>query len=316
MKPLVSVLIPAYNVGEFIDASIASALAQSLDDMEVIVVNDGSTDDTADRLKRCADPRLRVITQPHQGLASAYNTAIRAARGVYVGFLDGDDVWLPEKLARHIRFLEEHPGVDLTFSWVQVIDRHGRLLRVPVPYWRGAVSFSQLLADHMIRTVSAVVMRRAAIEQAGWFDASIVRCVDVEFFLRVARLRPDNFHAIPEVLTLYRRHATQRTRDWRLMREGWNQVLDSVRRFAPRETAAVERLASSNKYRHFAALAYESGDYPAARRLIGRSFALSPITFLRDTRNWKVSAAVVAGLTLPTRLLCAVEKLAGFDRST
>jgi hypothetical protein len=159
-------------------------------------------------------------------------------------------------------------------------------------------------------------MRRAAIEQAGWFDASIVRCVDVEFFLRVAWLRPDNFHAIPEVLTLYRRHQTQRTRDWRLMREGWNQVLDSVRRFAPRETAAVEPLASSNKHRHFAALAYESEDYPAARRLIGRSFALSPMAFLRDARNWKVSAAVLAGFALPTRLLYAVEKLAGFDRST
>ena len=257
---------------------------------------------------------MRVIDQAHQGLASGYNTGIRAARGIYLGFLDADDVWLPDKLARHVRFLEEHPEIDATFSWVSAIDRSGRLLRTPVPRWHGAVSFTQLLADFMIRTASAVVMRRAAAEQAGMFDASLVRCVDVEFFLRVALLRPNNFHAIPEALTLYRRHDAQRTRDWRPMREGWNQALESIRRLAPEQTAATERLAWSNMYRYFAALAYENGRFGEARRLILRSFATWPAAFLGDARNWKMSAAAVASFALPRRALLAVERLAGFDR--
>jgi glycosyltransferase involved in cell wall biosynthesis len=315
MRPLVSVLIPAWNAGAFIDASVGSALSQSIDSMEVIAVNDGSSDDTADRLAAWKDPRLHVITQPNGGLASALNTAIRASRGVYIAFLDADDYWLPGKLASHIGVHQGHPDIDATFSWVRVIDRRGKPVRMPCPRWRGSISYAQLLADYVIRTLSAVVIRRAAVEQAGMFDSSFVRCIDFEFLLRVSLLRPNNICAVPKVLTLYRRHHVQRTRDWRLMQEGWNQMFDSFRRRAPEQTAAMERLAHSNMQRYLAALAYESGDFGDARQLIERSFALSPGIFLCDTRNWKLTAAVAAGLTLPKRALLAVERMAGFDRS-
>jgi glycosyltransferase involved in cell wall biosynthesis len=315
MGPLVSVLIPAWNAGAFIDASVGSALNQSSGSMEVVAVNDGSSDNTAYRLAAWKDPRLQVITQPKGGLASALNTAIRASRGVYVAFLDADDIWLPGRLASHIRFHQDHPDIDATFSWVRVIDHRGKQVRMPCPRWRGSISYAQLLSDYVIRTLSAVVMRRAAVEQAGMFDSSLVRCIDFEFLLRVSLLRPNNICAVPEVLTLYRRHHGQRTRDWRLMQQGWNQMLDSVRRRAPEQTAAMEGRARSNMQRYFAALAYESGDFGDARQLIERSFALSPGIFLSDIRNWKLTAAVAAGLTLPKRALLAVERVAGFDRS-
>ena len=314
-EPLVSVVIAAYNAGEFIDASVASALNQSAHVLEVVVVDDGSSDDTSDRLVAWSDPRLRVIHQTNQGYAAALNTAIRAARGAYIGMLDADDVWLPGKLSRHIRLHREQPGTDVTFAWVNVIDRWGRPVQMPCPRWRGALSFAQLLADNVIRTSSAVVMRRAAAEQAGMFDSRLVRCIDYEFFLRVSLLRPNNICAVPEVLTLYRRHDRQRTRQWQRMQEGWNQLLDSVRSRAPEQTASVERLASSNMYRYFAALAYEDGSFRDALRLMGRSFALSPAQFLRDYRNWTMSAAAVAGLVLPKRALLAAERAAGFDRA-
>jgi glycosyltransferase involved in cell wall biosynthesis len=313
-RPLVSVLIPARNAGAFIDAGVGSALNQSIDSMEVIVVNDGSSDDTADRLAAWEDPRLHVIIQPNGGLASALNTAIGASRGVYIAFLDADDIWLPGKLVSHIQFHQDHPDIDATFSWVRVIDRRGKPVRMPCPRWRGSISYAQLLSDYVIRTLSAVVVRRAAVEQAGMFDSSFVRCIDFEFLLRVSLLRPNNIWAVPEVLALYRRHHDQRTRDWRLMQEGWNQVFDSVRRRAPEQTAAVNRVARSNMQRYYAALAYESGNFGEARQLIGRGFALSPGVFLCDTRNWKLTAAVAAGLILPKRALLAVERAAGFDR--
>lgn len=185
MKPLVSVVIPAYNAGPFIDASVGSALNQSgAGDLDVIVINDGSTDDTLDRLRSWNDPRLTVITQTNQGLAAALNTGIRASRGAYIGFLDADDVWLPGKLARHVQFHQERPDIDVTFSWVSAIDGCGNPVRIPCPRWRGTVSLPQLLADYMIRTMSAVVIRREAAEQAGSFDSSLVRCVDLEFSSR------------------------------------------------------------------------------------------------------------------------------------
>jgi glycosyltransferase involved in cell wall biosynthesis len=314
MKPLVSVIIPAYNAGGFIEASAGSVLGQSFGDLEAIVVDDGSTDDTVDRLKAWTDPRLRVITQANQGTVAAYNAGIRASQGDYLGFLDADDVWLPEKLARHVRFLEEHPEIDVTFSWVRAIDGRGLPVPIACPRWRGAVSFPQLLADYMVRTMSAVVMRRAAAEEAGMFDSKFLRCVDVEFLLRAALLRPNNFHAIPEVLCLYRRHDSQRTHDWRLMRDGWEQVLRSIRLRAPAEVAGAEKLASSNMYRYFASLAYESGNFREALGLVRQSFTAYPSAFLLDGRNWKASAAVAAGVILPKRILFAFEKMAGFDR--
>ncbi len=316
MKPLVSVVIPAYNAGGFIDASVGSALNQSFGDLEVIVINDGSTDDMADRLRAWNDPRLRVITQANLGLASALNAGVRASRGTYIGFLDADDVWLPSKLDRHIQVHRERPDIDITFSWVDAIDVCGKPVRIPCPRWRGTVSLPQLLADYMVRTMSAVVIRREAAELAGGFDSSLVRCVDLEFFLRAALLRPNNICAIPEVLTLYRRHDRQRTRDWRRMLQGWNQVLASVRQRAPEATVQVERLASSNMLRYYASLAYEGGQFGDAIKLVQRSFALSPAAFLGDTRNWKMSAAAIAGVTLPRRALFAIERWAGFVRST
>jgi glycosyltransferase involved in cell wall biosynthesis len=314
MKPLVSVVVPAYNAGPFIGASVQSALTQSFPDIEVIVVNDGSTDNTVERLSAFDDPRLRLIEQSNQGYASALNAGIRAAQGPYLGILDADDVWLPAKLARHIQLHKEQPQIDLTFSWVHVIDIQGRPVQMPCPRWRGTISFPQLLADYVIRTSSAVVMRRAAVEEAGPFDSTLMRCIDFEFFLRVSLLRANNICAIQEVLTSYRRHAAQRTRDWRRVRQGWNQMLASIRPRAPEQVARIEKLASSNMHRYYASIAYEGGNFREALQLIGRSFSLSPIAFMRDSRNWKTGAAAIAGLTLPRTALLAVERTAGYER--
>jgi len=314
MSPQVSVLISAFNAGEFIDQSVGSALAQSFADLEVIVVNDGSTDDTARRLARRKDPRLRVIEQSNQGLAAAYNAGVRAAQGTFIGFLDADDVWFPRKLERHIRVHQDNPGLDVTFSWVHMIDAEGKPVRVPCPRWRGAVSFPQLLTDYVIRTSSAAVMRRDAFERAGPLDSTLVRCIDFEFFLRVSLLRPGNLCAIEEVLTSYRRHPNQRTRDWRRVRQGWNQMLAGIRMRAPAETKRVEKVAASNFHRYLASVAYEEGNFGDACRLICRAYSLAPVAFVRDPRNWKMAAAAIAGIALPEKALLMVERSAGFDR--
>jgi len=314
-RPLVSIIIPAYNAGAHIDVSIESALAQTFSSRTVIVVNDGSTDNTADRLRAWADPAVHVITQPNLGVASAVNTGIATSESEYIGFLDADDVWLPQKLTRHVQFLKDNPSVDLTFSWVRVIDAQGQRVRMPCPRWVGPISFRQLLADYTIRTMSAVVMRRSSIDEAGPVGTGFVRCMDIDFFLRVALLRPNNIHAIPEVLTLYRRHSGQHTEDWRLVRKGFEQVLASMRHRAPEDTAMVANLALSNMERYFASVAYEYGDFSEARRLARQNLASNPGIFVRDFRNWELSAACLATLLLPRRVLFALERIVGFDHS-
>lgn len=313
-RPRVSVLIPAFNAGRYIDAALASVLGQSEPDLEIIVVNNGSSDDTGERLRRCADPRLHVITQAARGLPAALNTAILAARADYIAFLDADDIWLPEKLARHLEVHHRHPEVDATFSWLRVIDAHGDPLRMPCPRWRGSLNFRGLLTDYSIRSMSAIVVKRTAALEAGLLDPAMSRCEDIDFLLRLALLRPENILAIPQVLNLYRRHGAQRTCDWWRIAEGWSELLEKMRTLAPLQTAAVENIASSNMYRYFALLAHLSGDFHEATRLAARSFALSPGRFFLDGRNWKMSAAVIASRIAPPDALRVLERWAGLDR--
>ncbi len=122
MNPKVTVVVPAFNVSKYIAASLRSILAQTFTDFEVIVVNDGSTDDTAKIVAAFRDPRIQLLTQKNRGLAGARNSGIRLAKGEYIAFLDSDDLWLPEKLDRHVRHLDSKPRVGVSYSGSSFID--------------------------------------------------------------------------------------------------------------------------------------------------------------------------------------------------
>src|SRR5438132_11460312 len=112
----VSVVIPTYNRAHVVVEAIDSALAQTFPDLEVIVVDDGSSDDTASRVRGHPDPRVRYLVRPHAGVSATRNAGIAAARGTLLSFLDSDDLWRPDKLAREVAFLEAHPDVAALFS--------------------------------------------------------------------------------------------------------------------------------------------------------------------------------------------------------
>ncbi len=124
--PLVSVIVPAYNAARFLPESIPSVLAQTWTDFELIVVNDGSTDDTVACVEAFTDPRIRLVSQANRGLAGARNGGIRAARGSFIALLDADDLWHPEKLARHVAHLQSRPGVGVSYSASAFMDDAGR----------------------------------------------------------------------------------------------------------------------------------------------------------------------------------------------
>lgn len=311
LSPLASVVIPAHNAGLFLEATLDSVLQQTLADFELIVVDDGSTDSTPELLRKQSDSRLRVVRQPNQGPSAATNTGLGLARGVYVGFLDHDDLWEKTKLARHVAFLEDHPEVDLTFSWSRLVDESGRRLALHTRHWRGPLSFQQMLMDFVIGNTSAVVIRRLALDGAGWFDPELSHYYDMELFLRVALLRPNNVHAIPEELTFYRRHEGQMSRDWRRMARDWDRVLERMCAGAAQEVAAIQPQASANMCRYFACLAYEQQEFLEACRLLRQGLQHSPASFIADLRNWKAGAASLGALVLPSAIRRRLERLAG-----
>ncbi|MBN1567899.1 MAG: glycosyltransferase [Acidobacteria bacterium] len=299
--PCVSVVIATYNVALYIKEAVRSALEQNFNEFEVIVVDDGSTDDTVDLIRSFKDPRVRILQVRHDGVAAALNRGVSAARGEFVAFLDGDDRWRQEKLERHVQFFKAHPEIDLTFAWSRIIDDQGADTGVHTKQCKGNTSFSMLLADYSIGTNSSVVVRRCVLGNGIVFDdANSGFCYDVDVWLRVALQRPGNTACIPAFLTDYRRHAGQLTRNVDAMEQGWYQLLARMQILAPEDTARVARRARSNIARYLSMIALESG---LARRAIGylrRGFCESPAFFLSDARNWKMGAALAAAFMLPS----------------
>src|SRR5690348_121262 len=183
----VSVLLAAHNAAATISRALNSVLAQSFTDFEVIVVNDGSTDDTARELAQY-DGRLRVIEQPRAGQAAARNITVRRARGEYIAFLDADDQWTAGTRRRCVEMLDSEPDCALVYSDASVVESSGAPLSnvLVAPESAHAPSMNELLARMWPILPSTVVMRREVFEATGGFVPELAGCEDIYFWL-VAR---------------------------------------------------------------------------------------------------------------------------------
>ena len=301
-SPVVSIIMTAYNVADYIGAAIDSALAQTFADFELIVIDDSSNDNTVEVVLGKTDPRLRLVRSVHRGAAQQMRQGVELAQAPYVAFLDADDLWHPAKLETHLAFLDAHPEADLTFSWSRIIDEGGRDTGLTTRRWSGPISFSELLEDNVIGNGSALVLRSQALAAAGGLDSTLPAGYDLDAWLRIALLRPGNLWAIPEFLTFYRRRSGQMTGNVVLMDRSFDLLLEKAKRLAPAAASRVEHKARSNMMRFCAYGCYQGGDYGRAATWLARSLWRSPARFLMDFRNWKICAAVAAGFALPPGL--------------
>ena len=313
--PAVSVVMPVFNVAPFVKLAVRSVLDQTFTDLEMVVLDDGSTDRTVEALQPLSDDRLRVVRQVNAGSSAARNAGLEQTTAPYIAFIDGDDLWAPQKLAIHIEFLQAHPDVDLSFSHSSVIDENGastgRLSR-PV---HGYISFQELLIENVVHNGSAVVARREALDKAGWFDVNLRSAVDHDLWLRMALERPNNIYCIPQVLTFYRMREGQITKDWRRMEQAWGVLIEKMRRLAPAEVGAVEMKARSNLYRYLAYIAYENDQYSESLSLLGTAIDNGFFHLLLDRRMWLLAAALTARAILPPEAHQRLERFAREYRS-
>lgn len=180
----VSVIIPTFNRALNVESAIRSALAQNYPDFEVIVVDDGSTDETPYILNRLDSPRLRVLRQANKGVSAARNAAIEAAQGDIIALLDSDDVFLPGKLAAQTRFMQEH-GLDISQTREIWIRRGLRVNPMDKHVQPSGWIFPQCL-DMCRISPSTVMFNRKVWTQAGPFDENLPACEDYDLWLRVA----------------------------------------------------------------------------------------------------------------------------------
>lgn len=183
---LVSVVIATYNMSRYLPQAVESVLAQTYPEVEVHIVDDGSTDNTPDIVRQWRDhPTVRVHRQPNGGQARAKNAGVRLSRGAFVAFLDADDVWLPGKLTCQMPLFEGRPEVGVVYSDFEKMNDYGHPLpQEPTHMHRGWVS-GPLLIENFVNFPTAVI-RRAYLEQYGAFDENLGMGIDYDLWLRLS----------------------------------------------------------------------------------------------------------------------------------
>ena len=230
---LVSVIIPAYNAAAWVRRAIDSALAQTYPQQEILVVNDGSTDTTAEVLAGY-EAAIRVLTQPNGGLSSARNLGISEARGEFLAFLDADDYWLPEKLARQVACLQQDLSLGFCSTRTQVVSPDGE----PLGTWDCPRMESTLLRTLFLRHASipgsgsGVMARSHLFERAGVFDTRLRSLEDIDMWMRLAVL--GDYACVNDLLTVIVKSPSSMSGNLDVMRQSAIQVMNKNRGLLPR----------------------------------------------------------------------------------
>jgi len=234
-QPLTSVVIPCYNAARFLPDAIDSVLRQTHTPIEIVVVNDGSTDDTAAVAQKYES--VRYVEQRNQGAAIARNTGLRECRGEYVVFLDADDRLLPHALATGIEWLRRHEDWAFVTGHVQVIRQDGTVF-VPSQSHRGGNPYIALLRSNYIWTPGAVMYRRSVFDAVGGYDPAAGGSADYDLNIRIARRFAIGCHH--QVILQYRQHGNNMSADCGYMLQSAVKVRRSQRKYVPRDKEAEQ----------------------------------------------------------------------------
>lgn len=242
----VSVIVPTYNRAQYLPRALNSVLAQTYRDYEVIVVDDGSTDETPQAMKPF-EGRVTYVRQKNGGSASARNRGIEEAKGEYIAFLDSDDYWVADKLEAQVRILDAHPKVGIVYGRMPIVNEKGEKIGMK-PAGVSGRNFKELLDVWGDLPTSTVMTRRVCFEKAGMFDTSLTTMQDIDMWLRIARLY-DLYEIEGQVLAYYCRHGSQATSDKVKVYGGLVRIYKKIFKTfpdAPRDVM-VKRIAS-NQY--------------------------------------------------------------------
>ena len=268
--PEVSVIIPTYNSARYLVEAVDSVLAQSYKDFEILVIDDGSTDETTAVMSKYG-PTVRYIRQKNGGVSAARNKGIEESTGRYVAFLDADDTWLPNKLERQISELKAHSDHRFCYSDFIPVTSDLKPLVVERIDPQGKALDDLLLRGNVVGSICTVLCERSLFDLVGGFDPSLSQCADWDMWVRLAGIT--DFLYLKDRLVTYRKHETNMSGNARLLE------LDSVRvlekGFAnpdlPKRTASRRRAAMARNYMVLAGNYYHSRSYKDFLRCTARA---------------------------------------------
>lgn len=278
--PRVSAVVTTYNYARFLPDALDSVLAQSHRNLEIVVIDDGSTDETPAVVRRYADRGVRYVRRPRGGAGRARNTGLEVTSAPFVAFLDADDAWLPDRVAAGLAHLARHPELALAAAHAFACDEGLRPTAVvPAATREAGYMLEELLVDNVVLNPSSVLLRRAAIEAAGGFS-EIAFGEDWDTWIEIAKRFPIGF--IDRPVALVRRHSGSVSPN--RVRVDVNRAIVErhLRAYRPAwKRPIIRRRAASMAYFHAGVGSVKSSDRRVARRYAVTSVALDPFTLAR-----------------------------------
>jgi glycosyltransferase involved in cell wall biosynthesis len=281
MNPKISVILTTYNGSSrgYLSSAIESVLAQSYQNFELLIVDDGSTDNTK---KRCSfyleNDRIRYIYQENSGLAAARNTGIRASSGEFLCFLDDDDVWKPEKLQKQLEFIQNRlSGVNnwgLIFTWLELINEQGEVISYRGHHQEGRL-YRSLLFGNTVDAPSSVLIRREVFDNVGLFDESFENCQDWDMWLRISK--EYMIFPVKEYLVQHREHRNRISFDNEKIFRYENAVIEKALATAPADISPRAVYASCHMNRSICYFAADEFQQFRKMFLKGVKISLKPV---------------------------------------
>jgi glycosyltransferase involved in cell wall biosynthesis len=274
MKPLVSAIIPNYNYARYVGEAVESALAQTYPNIEVIVVDDGSTDNSLEVLERYQG-RIKLIQQKNSGVCVARNRGVEESTGEYIAFLDADDVWLPEKLSVQMQGFQASTKAVFSNCGMRLIDLDGECVGTLTEGKSGDVSTYLLSFDGpaVVGAASTGIVSRKVFESVGGFDPRLSTAADWDFCFRVAQLGEFIFE--PQILVNYRIHGTNMHGNIRVMEQ--DMLLCFEKAFAKEGSHRDKRnVYYGNLFRVLSGSYFRGGEYVDFLRTAAKSLWYRP----------------------------------------
>jgi glycosyltransferase involved in cell wall biosynthesis len=276
MNPKVSVIIPNYNYSQYVGEAVESTLAQTYANVEIIVVDDGSKDNSLELLESFGD-KITVLKQQNAGVSAARNNGVANSDGEFIAFLDADDVWLPEKLEKQIAAFLNDKDLGLVHVAVQDIDAAGKNLETHFDGLSGEVSQELLLFKGavILGGGSGIMIPRKIFEEVGGFDSRLSTSADWDIFYQISSRCKVGF--IDEVLLKYRIHGSNMHGN--IPRMESEMLLGFEKAFSGEKNQSIKKTAYGNLYQVLAGSHFRAGNYADFTRNSIKSLWFTPSNF-------------------------------------
>jgi glycosyltransferase involved in cell wall biosynthesis len=300
-RPLISAILPTHNGASrgYLTEAIDSVLAQTYTHRELLIVNDGSTDETANQLGRYIGRDIRILHQLNQGLAAARNTGIRHARGEYICFLDDDDRWLPEKLERQMEFFVNCTArtdgrVKMIYTPIRLINERGQTVGRQAHMASGDI-YQELFTVNLIDSPSSVMIKRDVLNAVGSFDPTLRSIEDLDLWLRIAQ--DFEIHSMTEPLVEYRVHDNKMSNRLETMYSWRRRVVERAIDNNRRHDVQLDRRAILfDIEKQYFDRCLQVADAEGAERHFLRAWSRSPWLMLTRPKMWVKMLMAKVGL--------------------